>query len=289
MARYVKVAVLANCQGGPLAGLLRDALPNFDTTYFSNNIRTGGFEGSESILEKLREFDVVVYQPLNERHGAISDKSIQNAYSHKLTIKIPYIFNSGTTSLGYAPASPKNSYGEVYGEESIKGMIQKGMSKASILESILAGEFFPSITQRFDDDLDGLRMRETALDVKIADYIEENFRKRYLFISHNHPTPHLFYMWALRLTALIEPSRVKEMEKGLANVKQSNYSLPSTGSAVSPHDAATHGYSFGYHSDYREKMEHLINLVYTRHSLGEQVDPKIFSSSIIYPNSTFGA
>ncbi len=60
--------------------------------------------------------------------------------------------------------------------------------------------------------------------------------------------------------------------------------LTYSGAAITPHDVAAHGYKFGYHSDWREKNDHLIDLVWQRHKNGKSPKPNIYHSPVVVPD-----
>jgi len=285
MALPSKIAVLANCQGQPITKFISACLDGFDATYISNNARTGDFASPETILETLGTFDVLVYHPLGAEHGAISEAAIRQAYPQLPIIRLAYIFNSGTMSLGYAPFSGKNSYGEVFGEEAIIAMIQQGLSPAQIATRFEQGDGLPSLPDRFRADLNTLRQRERGFELKITDFIAENYHDSFLFLTHNHPTAALFRPLFRRLTALIAPEQLAALEQRIDALPPSTYDLPPTGGAISPFDAKVQNYRFGYHSDYQKKQAHLIDLVWRKHALGEDVKPSVYASLITVPDA----
>lgn len=280
-----KIAFLANCQGKPLTNIVNACLDDVSATYYSNNKRTGDFISADAIADRLQNYDIIVYQPLGQAHGAISHEEIQKRYGSKTLLRIPNIFNSGTTSLGYAPASPKNSYGEVYGEKYIIDMINAGLSESLIAKNISDGSFSPSVRERFFHDINEFIEREKSVDVKVSDFIMENYRKNFLFITHNHPTFYLFSEIVLNVVKLAMPEKAPVLERHLHDVDQAIVSLQYTGAPVSPHDVEAHGYQFGYHSDWREKQTHLIHLVWRKHANGEDVKPDIPPSRTMFPDA----
>lgn len=91
-----------------------------------NNRRSGATRPHEEIFSRLKECDILIFQPLGDSHGKLSRKSIINARrAGAVSVSFPYIFNSGMYSLGHAPMAKKHSYGEIYGEEIITDSFQK--------------------------------------------------------------------------------------------------------------------------------------------------------------------
>lgn len=279
------VAVVANCQGTVLTNLINACLSGYHADYFSNNYRSGGFSSDVEVLGHLSRYDILLYQPLEARHGCLSQSSLQSAFPDKTHVRFTYVFNSGTSTLGYAPLSQKNSYGEVYGENSVIEMIDAGLSKEQIATRLESGEYSPSITSRFERDLNVFADRELRLELQISAFLEARYREEPLFITHNHPTFPVFAELFLRFVRFLEPRRLVEARTLMIAARSSIADLPSTGGAVTPHDARSHGYRFGYHSDWRQKNAHLIDLVWQAHKEGKAVAPAIYPSSITLPDT----
>ncbi len=213
-----KVAVLANCQGLPLSSLINTCLPGFSADPISNNSRTGNFTTDQEIARRLGAHDILVYQPLGVEHGNISDAALRADFPQLIKVRFPYIFNSGTTTLGYAPMSQKNSYGEVYGEDCIIEMINAGCARDEIARRIADGAFAPGVVERFNNDLRILAERESEFEIQSASFIERNYQEKHLFLTHNHPTFDLFANIFLQFVRAIEPHRLREARAGVARV-----------------------------------------------------------------------
>ena len=279
-----RVAILANCQGGPLRRLIEACLPGVTATLISNSPRAGAFASAEQAADALGSHDIIVAQALGREHGAISDEAIRARYREETLLRFAYIYNGGIGTLGYAPQSPINSYGQVIGEASIIAMIRDGVSQVGIEARIAAGDYTPDLRSRFDSDLAEMARREAALEVKLCGFIAERYRRVPLFLTHNHPTFALSAELLRRVVRLIAPSRAAEAESALARVKPKIADLPYTGAPISPHDARVHGYAFGYHSDWAEKQRHLIDLVWRSHKLGETVKSAPLTGGVRLPD-----
>ena len=74
-----------------------------------------------------------------------------------------------------------------------------------ILDLICNVNFIPQelIRQSIDFSFQELKRREWACDVKISDYINENFRDRQIFFNPNHPSPAILVELSRRILRFI--------------------------------------------------------------------------------------
>ncbi len=72
----------------------------------------------------------------------------------------------------------------------IEYLTQNGYSVDEIVDEILYGEPYSEtdILNNFNTELDRIKEREIACDVKISDFIESNYKDTQLFYDPNHPT-----------------------------------------------------------------------------------------------------
>ena len=278
-----RVLVFGNCQSRIIAGILKANLDRdkYDVDFLINNVRSKGFKGEDAAYSTVAESDILICQPLGKRHGKLAFSYIQDSLKNKCKfVTYPYIFNSGIQSLGYVVNSQKNSYGEIYGSEAIVKSISDIGYEATV-EAFKAGNIDFSLMERFNFCIDELRRREVDLDIKLTDYILENYQHQQLFISHNHPTKTLFKELVRQAVELLDicPG-FQGHKRDYDNIK----SLIDTGAGYSPHDAKVHNYQFGYHSDWSDRGIHLIEMIYKAHFLNQEVEPKIYESSIKYPD-----
>lgn len=83
----------------------------------------------------------------------------------------------------------------------ITQMIQKGLSKEEIRRSVLSENFLDTsfIMKHRDTSFKVLELAEQNCDIKIADYIKENYAKEILFYSVVHPTENVMIEIANRI------------------------------------------------------------------------------------------
>lgn len=253
-----KIVCLGNCQFGQLHYLLSNLLSRneYETSYFSNNARSGNLQEIRLILKAIREADFLIYQPLGRDHGELSQKNIQQGVKSTCRcIAMEYAFNSGVYSLCHAPFRTDHGYGRIFGEECVLELAREKTGDA-ILEDYKNGVIDFKLHARFDECALQMEEREarSRADILLADFIRNNYRHEKLFHTHNHPTNALFaeiLRQLIRLTSL--PVRLS----GLKKLKE----LDVIRSPVSPYDVTVHGYAFGSSSDWLEKGKKLVSLI----------------------------
>lgn len=76
------------------------------------------------------------------------------------------------------------------------------------------------IFQNFRRQIEKLRKREEKCDIKISDYIENNYREKQLFYDPNHPTNKVIYEKGRQIMSVLDLNIVKnklvddEMDQG---------------------------------------------------------------------------
>ncbi|WP_345993136.1 WcbI family polysaccharide biosynthesis putative acetyltransferase [Sulfurimonas sp. HSL-1716] len=259
-----KIVVFGNCQAGQMALLMSHFLPQneYEIINLSNNSRTGDMLLGEEILNIIRLADILVYQPLSSKHNELSDENIKKNIKHKsVSLTFPYIFNSGIYSMSHAPMAEGNSYGKIYGEEAIISLIQKQHTKNEILEKYMSGHIDFDLQNRFQESIDILVQKEYETDIKISDFIEQNYKKEKLFITHNHPTNIVFYEIIKKIFTILE---IPFDQSKIKNCRVND--LFETNCPITPYDIESHGYQFVHHNNWLEKGIKLIDLIWSEHA-----------------------
>lgn len=73
-------------------------------------------------------------------------------------------------------------------------MVAEGKNIEEIIDAISKDDFYDAIfiNERFEIEMQNYKKKEAELDIKIADFVEENINHLYLFESSNHPTEIVF-------------------------------------------------------------------------------------------------
>ncbi|WP_167369049.1 WcbI family polysaccharide biosynthesis putative acetyltransferase [Methylobacterium brachiatum] len=265
------IAFFGNCQLGVVAEHISIICEHVGAKYLSNNARTGNFKGELETYKELIDADIIVCQELDANHGRLSISYLKENFYGKQIITVPYIFNSGMTNVGYAPMSAKYSFGEIYGQEEIMHILDREEAASSVISEIEQGNDLGSIS-RFKQCATELRAREASLDVKVSDFMTERHQDMLLMLTHNHPTNEVFAHVAEQICGILG---IGHNSSVLELIRKADNNLPYNGAPYTPQDALRHGYKFGFHQDWKEKIAHLTEmLIYYRRT--KNADPWIY-------------
>jgi hypothetical protein len=262
-----RIVTFGNCQADALASLLRRVLSatSYSVSFYSNHPRTGDLRPEQEILGAVREADLLVFQPLDDQHGVLSEAWIRaTVRSADAAISFPYLFNSGICGLVHAPNAPQHSYGMIFGEETIIGRLEQGASVGAVIDEYIEGSLDFGLPDRFERCLVELERREKSTAIALSGHIRRNYRRRRQFLTHNHPTTDLLVELCEQLRAVTD----LPIDQGaLRRIEGENAAgLPLEETPVSPHDASIMGYEFGHDPDWMERGAGLILKVAAGHA-----------------------
>lgn len=143
----------------------------------------------------MKFFSVFIYQNVSDKNNygkklATEDLVLKCLNKNCKTVSIPFVYFKG-----YFPQYIKNKRDSKlglcpYGDRIIQDFCEMGKSTEWILERVKKEDLFSEteIQNNLDETIQELRRREEKCDIKILDWILENYQKQYLFYSPNHPT-----------------------------------------------------------------------------------------------------
>lgn len=254
----MKVVFFGNCQAWQLHYLFSkyNINSNVEMCFFSSNSRTGDKKNNDEILNEIQSCDVLIAQPLSSKHNELSSDNISSVMKKGgKYIKFPYIFNSGISSLLHAPSGGGHAYGEIFGKEIILSLADENISKGEIISRYVKGEIDFDLKNRFHVSLDIMRSKESALDIKLTDFILKNNKKERLFISHNHPSNKLFHELVRQILDKVD------LPIDFNGLLKDSASLPETNCPMSPFDKEVLGYQFSHDRNWLANGVNLIDLI----------------------------
>ena len=196
----MNVVFYSNCQQSGLSYFLKKSI-----NCYCNHIENYSLikEKQNIPIHLLKNADIFIYQPIDKKHGIYStDTSIENNILSYLPeyckkISFPYIYNSALWIL-IPPADIDGlagnykGQGEYINKEPIIKLINQGYNLKTIIDKYKKGEIDFEYEARFIDSINILREKEMNCNIKVADFIEHNIRKKKLFFTQNHPTTCVF-------------------------------------------------------------------------------------------------
>jgi hypothetical protein len=259
-----EIVAFGNCQARAFTDLLPMAVPDGDykVSYYSNNQRTGGMVESEEILSAVGHADVLVFQPLRKEWGALSEDNIKEAAGRaEVALRFPYIFNSGISGVCCAPQAKvrAKAYGVIFGEKQVVDVLRAGATADDAVDAYVSGEIDFELRQRFDRCMTEMRRRESTTELKLADYVEQNYQKKKQYLSHNHPTTDLVVEMCDQVRRLA--GLPVDMDKLRAIDDPNVVGLHPGRAPVSPYDAEVLGYEFGPDDDWEPRGTELVRRI----------------------------
>lgn len=183
----MRVYIHANCQAVPFAGMLNEAYPDWQISFFEVHAQPI-VEQVDRYYECVRTADVVLTQPIHDGFRAREDLCIgwirANVRRDALLIVIP--------SLHFGAHQATWEINPFPGFDLLAAhLVASGLRPADALRHLLSNNMLT------DDDIEveiataiaenKRRELEDKIDVKISPFLEANSRGRLLFHTNNHP------------------------------------------------------------------------------------------------------
>lgn len=193
-----KCAVFANCQADLIKSCLRlstSFVEEYEIVDVPLNFHAIAqkFEFSDELLNDL---DLFIYQPLKDQHGALSTNSLLPRLSDRcVRIGFPYLYFKGyypqTVDNPLAKPTARYPYGQFpYGDRHIIEWVEAGKPYEYIVDQLSQVDFYEKdvVLNEVEHSLKGLMKRESLIEIKISDFIRQQYQHRLLFDTLNHPT-----------------------------------------------------------------------------------------------------
>ena len=207
------IVYYSNCQYAGINYFLQISVPTYYNIFHLENY--GLIKEKKSIpVDKLKEADIFIYQPIDKRHGIYStDNTIENNIMSYLspkckTISFPYIYNSALWCL-IPPANIDGYVGEYpdidkyVNREPIQQLKSHGYSLNDVLRMYSNNEINFDYENRFEKCIEILRDKERKCDVKVSDFIVKHIGSNRLFFTQNHPTTCVFVHIANQVLSIL--------------------------------------------------------------------------------------
>lgn len=191
-------AVFGNCQSIFISRLLQNTDPIskeyvFCEFPFVQDMKIEAEQGFSTNYMKF--FRLFIYQNVSEKNNygrklATEQYVLKTLDKNCIKVSIPFVYFKG-----YFPQYIKNTRNGLddicpYGDIKIQEFCEKGLSKAEIMAMAESDTFFSEeeIKKNLQETTNELKIREERCDIKILDFILENYQRKYLFYTPSHPT-----------------------------------------------------------------------------------------------------
>lgn len=251
LERRKKIVCFGNCQANHLAAFLSKYLSPLDYIV-KGYLNYREFFKPEEIYLAMKEADIIIYQPLKKSYTKLlSDKNIRKEFAGKQLLSFPFVYNSGIYALEY-------DTGIIIGEEVILKLYKSGKTKAQIIRDFVNDKIDFDLEKRFQKSLDIMKKKEKNTDIKLTEFIKNNYKTNKLFAMFMHPTNFLYLEIVRQVNELLclgidvkKKMEVAEQE-GVVTV-------------ITPYELQKNGYTNEYYIDnWRASGILIIDLILTK-------------------------
>ncbi|MDD5618384.1 MAG: WcbI family polysaccharide biosynthesis putative acetyltransferase [Candidatus Omnitrophica bacterium] len=190
------IFIYANCQGEMISYILK-TIPAINDLYTIDFVFNWILieEKKDVPLEKIKDADVFIYQPLAEKYGIYSPVNMLH-YLKKdcIPISFPYIYNAALWPFYLDDKCISDDVLSLHGIRLfdygiIAAYVKNGVDDSELLDLYKKHKIDFMFNRRFQYTMKILRQHEEDATVRVADFIEKNIRKVRLFYTCNHPAP----------------------------------------------------------------------------------------------------
>jgi hypothetical protein len=193
----MNVFIFSNCQAGVI-------VPFFPKTFHVVQYHNFNFI-FKTVLDPifegyLRSCDYFIYQPLSDVYPVYSTENLKKYLKPGCkTISFPYIFNDAFTPVYKTPKhdiaingeySTTDTYNIIY--KNIEPILtlkrEKNLNLKQILDLYDNNEIDFNYQQRFDTTIKILQEKEQQTDIKVSEFILNNYKQHKLFNYHTNTT-----------------------------------------------------------------------------------------------------
>lgn len=158
-------------------------------------------------LEVLRNVDLWIHEDIQDENGYgyfLSDSFIKPYIKESaIEIIIPHLFGLGKLLFPYSGSNKNNKTLSnsvdkngmfPHSDNLIDMCVERGFSVEQIIEYCMSENAMSEeeVTENFKLYMDKIRIREEQWDIKIYDFIKNNYKRRKLFFDVGHPTNVIF-------------------------------------------------------------------------------------------------
>ncbi|WP_298637058.1 WcbI family polysaccharide biosynthesis putative acetyltransferase [uncultured Umboniibacter sp.] len=204
-----KVVVVGNCQARPIAALLEQMSDQVEVIKVAI-VHLLNKTNEEEYRQAFRDADFIIAQLVAPNYPCefVRTVALKELYPKKV-ITIVNLFYAGYTPDWFYIRRPnfgtlRGPMGDYHNKTIFKAWLErKTKSEAMALvtdKSFNSQEYLPIVHKSLVE----LKNREQEADVKIAYYIEENYLKRRLFFTFNHPSKELLVEYTKQVLIFLD-------------------------------------------------------------------------------------
>lgn len=220
--------VYGNCQSRFIAAILKntDVINDAYNIVLFPGIHTMKSEVKTGFSKEYMQYiSLFIYQNVTKENKFsplfATDEQVLPLLGDNVTkCAVPYVYFTGyVPSFFHNGRNVKiNNIDQIpYGDKQIATLIENGLSDEEIERKLESVELFSEafLLDNVRKSIEELQAREEKCNVKISDYILDNYRKKYLFYSPTHPTTECLIELVKRIYQYIGIEKYSISNKGL--------------------------------------------------------------------------
>lgn len=204
--KKIKVAISANCQGGPLGNLLELMSDAVEITHVTI-VHRARDDDSKADLTAFKKADFLLAQKVADNYPChfVRTNALRERFGRKVLSWVNLYYAGYNPEMTYVRGADRAPMNGPLGDYHLRQIIEAYQTGASPKEAaaLLTDPDFNA--ERFAgagaDSLDELKRRDEDADVKIADYVETRLPVAKQFHTFNHPSLDLLTELAARCAA----------------------------------------------------------------------------------------
>jgi hypothetical protein len=222
-----KAILFGNCQAYAMASILSDHKPFTDrfSIIKTKAVHALSPPDREKLLRDVEGADLFIHQPVSDVYRPASTERLLSALrpaAKAISFPVSW-FDAYFPDMTYLKAAGKKATTPLFDYPSriFIHAYRAGRQAAGAAEIYSRLDLYDpqSLEEIARKNVTTLRAREQRLDIKIASYVETNFREKCLFFTINHPTGHLLYF---KINAIL---RLLGIEQLAPEVKRKHSSI----------------------------------------------------------------
>lgn len=264
-----KVIFIGNCQCAGIREILQ-RYTNFNTKYiWTEYANWQMIENNEAPPSRdLSEADIVIYQPLSDVYGCYStnpnnpNNMLKICKENAITISFPRIHNNSLWPI-FKKRNVRNDY---YGVDFLKYYENQHIQTRKEFLYLYDNHLFDfRMKERFQSNMNITLNKEEETDVKVYNFIMQNYKTKHLFLTHDHPTTCVFHHCASQIIDRLDIEYLSDFDINTVhyNISNSQDSVYNDVSCMYPDSSYSISYRYGIINDdfYKIELQNFLDTV----------------------------
>lgn len=270
-----KILFCTNCQGHAISKYLLTC-PTFVNNYNVDNIENWILlkdHDKNKYLDKMKDCDIFIYQPLKKKHGELSTET-ENGLKKYLKpncqlISFPYIYNCSLWPFFHHVSDnedffPGLSGQRIYNRQILEDFVKRKLNLIQILSLYDEDKIDFKFVDNYKYTIDYLKKNEENVTIKVSKFIEENIKDKRLFFTKDHPTSYILIYCANEILKILKINyeiNASDFDLNYHNSMDSSYNRPDNKWPITKQCSEILGLNY-YDNDGKEFFRYLLTMMF---------------------------